>query len=314
MTIDSDSSGPMAPLGRIAICIATYRRPQLLGQLLASLADQVTTVEWRVIVVDNDPAGTGREAVERSPIRDRVEYAVEPRPGIPAVRNRCVALVRPDDDAVVFVDDDETVDPGWLQALVDTAAAWRVEVVAGPVLPLVADDAPWWIRRGHLHDRLPRTTGSMGGSPYTGNSLVTTSLLAGAGIRFDEEQFADTGGEDTDFFRRLVLEPGVPWVWCAEARAYEIVPPDRSTLRWLVRRRIRDGNVIARTRLKNHSRSRVISIGVSRFVLGVLATPVLFAFRPRLTGFAFALCFQGVGIVQVALGIGLVHEYRRVGT
>ena len=50
----------------IDVCIASYKRPQLLAKLLSCLAGQNLPdgVTMAAIVVDNDPAGSARSAVE----------------------------------------------------------------------------------------------------------------------------------------------------------------------------------------------------------------------------------------------------------
>src|SRR4051812_25495061 len=91
---------------RVAVTVATFRRNDLLEALLDSLAVAAKRYPFRVIVVDNDPAGPAAEVAGRTDLD--VTYAVEPAPGIAPARNRALDLLR-DDDAVVFVDDDEVV-------------------------------------------------------------------------------------------------------------------------------------------------------------------------------------------------------------
>ena len=73
---------------RVAICIATYRRPRMLATLLKALDRQVFQKARpplvTVVVIDNDVAESARPTVERAGIRSRwpLHYAVEPRRGI----------------------------------------------------------------------------------------------------------------------------------------------------------------------------------------------------------------------------------------
>ena len=87
-----------------------------------------------VLVIDNDAQGTGREAALAAaadagvPVRSSAEgadepeavglrYVVEERPGVAAVRNRALDETG-GRDLLVFIDDDEEPEPGWLAALV----------------------------------------------------------------------------------------------------------------------------------------------------------------------------------------------------
>jgi len=121
---------------RVAIAVITFRRPALLKALLDSLLAQEVPPEYevRIIVVDNDDEGSATDVIARAAKDGRypVEAAAEPEPGIPFAREKSVQLAW-DDDALIFVDDDEVAPPGWLAELL---RAWRstgADVVTGPV-------------------------------------------------------------------------------------------------------------------------------------------------------------------------------------
>src|SRR5881396_900355 len=82
---------------RVAICIATCRRPRMLATLLKAL-DRLTFRKVSeplvtVIVIDNDANASARGTVEQAAggARWRLCYGIEPRPGISYARNRAVA-------------------------------------------------------------------------------------------------------------------------------------------------------------------------------------------------------------------------------
>lgn len=110
-------NGPLHPV-RIAVCIPTYRRPNLLAGALDSIAGQVLVrnpeAQVRVCVVDNDPEASARGLVKskRQPIRWPLVYAVEPRRGVSQARNRLLELAG-EVDFVAFLDDDEVAQPSW---------------------------------------------------------------------------------------------------------------------------------------------------------------------------------------------------------
>jgi hypothetical protein len=49
---------------RVAVCVATYRRPDGLARLLDGLAALTGDALVRVVVNDNDPEGPARDACE----------------------------------------------------------------------------------------------------------------------------------------------------------------------------------------------------------------------------------------------------------
>jgi glycosyltransferase involved in cell wall biosynthesis len=300
----------MTAIESVAICVASYRRPESLGHLLRSLEGLTAAFSWRVIVVDNDPAGSAADVVRASSLRDRIEYAIEPNPGIPAARNRCLDLVREDDDAIAFVDDDELVDADWLSELVAAAMRFRVGVVAGPVISDFPSRTPRWMRGEGVIQAPIRPTGSAEGSPFTNNSLVTATVLRDGGVRFGEVEFRDSGGSDRDFFDRLLGAGDVPWVWCAEAVVHEPVPRERTTSRWIWRRGLRTGNVTGRMRLRYQSAATVLTAGLFRMAIGMPAAIVLWPLRPGLAGRALVGSAQGIGMAWAAMG-RRIREYQR---
>src|SRR5579884_476094 len=102
-----------------SIVIPTRARLSYLELALASIVPQASAGGAEVIVVDD--AG-GSEQARRLVTRLGARYEPHPAPlGLNAARNTGVERSR--GELVVFVDDDVTVRPGWLAALVRAAAA-----------------------------------------------------------------------------------------------------------------------------------------------------------------------------------------------
>jgi hypothetical protein len=68
----------------------------------------------------------------------------------------------------------------------------------------------------------------------TGNVLFKASILEGDSAPFNPD-CGRTGGEDADFFSRMLSERRT-FVWANDARVYEEVPPERQRRRYHVRR------------------------------------------------------------------------------
>jgi GT2 family glycosyltransferase len=254
--VDSAAVHADAEAPRIAICVATYRRARGLLALLQSLDTLVFTgaaPEVRIVVADNDEFESARAICEdaRHWLRHPLRYVVEKRRGIPQARNASVAPALGWASWIAFVDDDEVVDPHWLDALLAVQRATGADVVNGPVIPRYAMDAPRWVVDGaffstpQLADREPRLRA------YTGNAMVRASALAGLERLFDERLVL---GEDTDLFGRLVRSRH-RIVWAERARIFTDVPADRTRLRWILARAYRDGIALARIERRHGLRS-----------------------------------------------------------
>lgn len=261
----------------VDICAATFRRPARLLELLRSLERQRVDpgIAIRIVIVDNDAQGSGRAAVDAvgDSFRFPILYECEPRRGIVFARNRCLALSNA--DWLAFIDDDEVATDTWLDRLLDTAIRFSADIVVGPVLARLPPDAPRWIVRGNLFARKRYPTGKLmaeGGG--TGNALISGPLLKRAGRGFDLAHNL-TGGEDSEFFAYLQAM-GARKVFCNEAEATETIPPERATLRWLLRRSFRGGQDWARVRLPRRSvAGRIVWFLQYLAYLGVAAVGVI---------------------------------------
>jgi succinoglycan biosynthesis protein ExoM len=224
---------------RIAICIITRRRPEPLARLLRSLESMRVPgeIEPRLVIVENDEPGNAAAPVTTLPC----EHAFEPTPGIPAARNRTleIALADAATDAVVFLDDDETVDLDWLERLVAGRRRFDAGIVTGPALPRVPEGSPAWIDASRVLEPPRYPTGTRRPWAFTHNAMVDASILRSGGHRFDESM-VHTGGSDKEFFRRLA-DAGHEIVWIDDAIAREWYPAERLTHRWVFQRSYRLG-------------------------------------------------------------------------
>lgn len=231
---------------RISVCIATYRRADRLRALLKDLTQQERLPD-EVVVVDNDTFGTARPVIEALRVQGlpfELKYDIQPLKNISITRNRTVELSS--GDWVAFVDDDERAPANWLSRLYAAAQRYEADGVLGPVVPVVPETAPGWIRRGHFYDwaRMPTGTEIPRNRLRFGNVLLYGPWLRQNPMPFDPA-YGQTGGEDGDLLSRLA-EAGARLVWCDEAQVLEPVEPARLSLRWLMRRSLRGGQDFAR--------------------------------------------------------------------
>jgi succinoglycan biosynthesis protein ExoM len=286
----------------IDVCIATFKRPLALRDLLESLNSQdLSGFSMRIVVVDNDVHQSAHTVVDdfRSVSGLEIIYDVEPRQNISLARNRALSHLQ--GDYAAFVDDDETVCSSWLRSLLNALVQYKADVVFGPVISVLPVDAPFWapaqFKRAMLGSGSEMKTGA------TSNVLIKRSVLAPVGQRFDPS-FGLTGGEDTDFFYRMYLS-GRRLVWCEDARVFEPVASERLTLRWLRRRGFRGGQTFRRifvSQYPAYKKPLWFTIKCAQIVAVVLALPMV-----RLTSYSVYVALT----VRVAGALGqLSHIFQ----
>lgn len=278
----------------------------MLRRLLDKLREQQTggAFTFSVVVADNDSAESARATVEdfvrTSPFP--VVYAVEPRKNIALVRN--CALRHATGEFVACLDDDEFPVPEWLAKLLEVCEEHQVAGVLGPVRPHFDTPPPAWLIRGGFCERPEHPTGMVmtWGGARTGNVLIRRAILDGLEEPFDPA--FGTGGEDQDFFRRM-MDRGHRFLWCNEAVAYETVPPSRWTRRFMLKRALLRG----RNSLRHpKGRLKLVAKSLIAVPLYVLSLPMaIIAGHHKFMKCMVKLC-DHFGRVLTLLRINPVHE------
>lgn len=297
----------------VAVCVATYKRPDDLAGLLDSLSRAHFQHPFRVIVVDNDPQATAHDVLSEAPQRWPhlpVTALHEPLPGIAAARNCGLKELTDADEFVVFVDDDETVDASWMRELASTQNRFEADIVSGPVESRYPSNAPKWVVRGKYHQRTRRPTGLY--PRYiskTNNVMVRVAFLRLLEDPEFDNAFGLTGGSDTELFLRLRARRPVV-AWCEEAVAREDVPWERLSFAWIRRRWIRNGNVIGRiwARERRHLLALIVGVGmmVCCSILGLATLP----WRGPLHAMAVKEFFRGFGVIAAIFNSRVVEYVR----
>jgi succinoglycan biosynthesis protein ExoM len=294
---------------RTVVGVCTYRRPQLLQTCLDSLEAQGAGDLFAVVVVDNSPDAGARESVQA---RGWADYVHEPRPGIAHARNASVRRALDlGAEFLIFVDDDSVVGDGWPGALVAFADRTGADAVAGAVVSRFPPATPAWLRGSAPYNLRRHPTGTRVPEAATANLLMRTSLFAS---RPSTAWFAPalglSGGSDTDLTRRLVAE-GATILWCDESVVEEIVPPERATAMWCLRRGARTAGI--HTLLQHPSGVvpvlRVTAGGLARVVVGSALSLASVA-APRVRGRGLWTLGRGIGVLAALRG-HVLTEYRR---
>jgi glycosyltransferase involved in cell wall biosynthesis len=199
--MDSSSSTALTVRTRdssLVVAICTHSREKLLSRLLSTLRTQQWPAGSRLLVVDNDPAGSSSAAVAAAaadfPVP--VDYVVEPSPGFATVRNAAVARL-PEATTICFLDDDAVVPSDWLGCM------WRASGLHPDSLirsryAFVTDvpDGPREV------DRLTQALGPLErfGPAGTSGLLIPGEVLGRCGF---DPYYDASGGEDLDLLLRF---------------------------------------------------------------------------------------------------------------
>ena len=304
---------------KVAICIITFRRPEGLKRLLDSLNrlefKQQPAPDLQLVVVDNDSAGLAHAYCQR--IRSEMKWpmlsCVEPRRGIAAARNTSFAHAPKDMEFVAFVDDDEYVEPGWLEGLLRTQQAHDADVVAGAVVAEYEEGIPDWVKQGGFFQRHRFRTGDRLKLCATCNVLVRASVLQKLETVFDE-RFSLTGGEDTHLFLRLHVA-GCKMVFANDAIVHELVPASRANVRWLTMRAYSGGSIRSRCEQAVApswaSRCRRLATGVARMGQGLCLMVPGCVLGPAMRVRGLHWLFVGMGMIAGLVG-ARCEQYRQV--
>jgi glycosyltransferase involved in cell wall biosynthesis len=230
-----------------SLVIATYRRPDMLRDTLISLEKLIVPdgAAVEIVVIDNDPEGSARAAVEEllaRPLRFPTRYVHEQRKGLSWARNRGIEESR--GDIIAFLDDDLYVAENWLSAMLACFARTNAAVVGGrtvlhwegepeKVIRLCMDEIGDLDMGEQDHEIRGREL------PGGGNSAFRRSVFS------DGRRFAtDLGrvgkvllsGEDSEMFERIRRDRLPIW-YCAGALVHHRTGGERLTEAYMVRQR-----------------------------------------------------------------------------
>lgn len=236
-------------MAKALVAICSYDRYPLLERALeAALAQAAPDLDWGLLVVDNSP-DTARATAEqaRHAGRPRLDYRLEPRPGIANARNVALrAAEAAGAEFLVFLDDDAVPEDGWLASLTAAFDDPAIGAVGGKVELEWRTPRPVW-----LHDLALHYLSLVDWGPLR-RDLVQQEWLACANLAFRVEALAAAGGFDTllgrsgpgdtltsneesQALRRLRLD-GRRVVYQPAAVVRHLVHPDRLTRTWFRRR------------------------------------------------------------------------------
>lgn len=209
----------------VALC--THNQAARLARTLDDLARLKPPVApWELLIIDNGCRDATPELLARHawPAGWSVRVVREEKLGLSNARNRAIAEAQ--GAYVIFMDDDETADPDWLCAFERLIRTHDPDAFGGRIRVLFEDARPAW-----LTDELLGFLGELNraehvapltdpyASFYGGNFGFRKSVCEAVGgfdAMLGRKGRDNTGGEEVDFYRRL-LDGGFSVWWTPEA-------------------------------------------------------------------------------------------------
>jgi glycosyltransferase involved in cell wall biosynthesis len=244
----------------VSVVVTTFNRAASLARALACLAAQQTAGEFtlEIVVVDNASTDDTRAVVRQLAAGDapQTRYCFDPRQGLPFARNR--GLSEAQGEWIAFFDDDQLAPPEWLLTLIRFARSRKLQCVGGARTLRFESEAPQLAQYGR--QLLGESNAGERPVPYrrtllptTGNVLVHRSVFD-ALHGFDETWLE--GGEDTEFFNRLVSSNVEAW-YTPDAVVEHVIPANRTEAAYLNRIALRHGVTIGRRDVEERGRRQL---------------------------------------------------------
>ncbi len=237
----------------IALC--THNHADRLVRTLADLARLKLPLQpWELLVVDNGCRDGTPDLLARHawPQGWQVRVVREEKLGLSNARNRALADAR--GEYVIFMDDDETPGPDWLCAYERLIEAQHPDAFGGRQVVLFEDARPPWLRDevlgflGELNradEIVPLTDPA---TPFYGGNFglrrAVCERVGGFDAMLGRKGSDNTGGEEVDFYRRLLAAGFKVW-WTPEAVIHHRIQAEKLSRRYFLDLHYRMGRMEA---------------------------------------------------------------------
>lgn len=301
---------------KIAVCIPTYRRPEMLKQLIFSIFENKTDPslipELDIIIVDNDIKRSAESSVdeinENTASAKKLLYFNYPVKGLSHVRNQLIKqafLLHP--DFIVFIDDDQYVTTTWLNELLKAIINNEADAAIGPVIAKLDENVSKYVKYFFKRKKYPDNSQMY--KLATGNLIMRRKSLENLNVWFDN-RFNSIGSEDS-YFGIQIMKKGAKVIWSAKAIAYETIPEKRATLRWLIKRYFNGALTYTYIQKLEKKHLRLLKKSIVSVVYFLIGIPALLALP-----FPFRWKYWGILKISESFGgfAGLFnvhfHEYE----
>lgn len=238
---------------KISICICTRKRQEGLRKVLDSL--EIMQIPGQTIIkfviIENDIENFSEDIVNSTAAKSKftISYHLEKSQGLAYARNRSVKEAG-ECDFCCFIDDDQMVASDWFMELFKCQEEFDADGVYGCTVPYFNKDVPSYIRMNHERDK--HDYGTILQSAATGGLLLRKKYLDMIEGPFDI-RFNYIGGEDSHLTNMITNAGGIIR-YTPNAIAYEAIPENRTTIKYIIRRiyRISNSRLIRKSLLTNN--------------------------------------------------------------
>lgn len=252
----------MTPSYTVALC--THNHVDRLERTLLDLARiNPPDAGWELLIIDNGSRDATPELLDRHtwPASWEVRVAREEKLGLSNARNRAITEAR--GEYLIFMDDDETADPDWLRAFERLIATHSPDAFGGRICVLFEEDyrPPWLtdellgflgeLNRTETISQLLQPNASFYGGNF-GFRRIVTDTIGGFDSMLGRKGADNTGGEEVDFYRRLLTAGFNIW-WTPEAIIHHRIQAVKLNRHYFRDLHYRQGQMEARRRPETDS-------------------------------------------------------------
>lgn len=262
----------------VTVAFCTYRRADRLEKLVGALRAQNCPLPFEILAVNNNSPDNTLDVLERlraepgAPLRVVTEAA----PGIVPARNRALAEAR-ERDILVFIDDDELPQPGFLEAACAAITEEGAHCVGGRIeVDFSPNQRPPWLDdevAGFL-GRLDHGASALwvvdSATPlWSGNTAYAMAFFrAHPDLRFDpryNREGAEVGGGEDAMMLRALLALGARIRYRPDMAVWHAVDPWKLKRSYFLKLHYRAGLRHGQFRLPDFPRT---VFGVPPFLVG----------------------------------------------
>lgn len=221
----------------ISVIVCTRDRPDLLAQLLETLARQTPKpCRFEVLIVDNGNSDETSAVAERaSRTFPELRYQREYRTGLSYARNSGWETAR--GEYVAFIDDDCQVPSHWVSVAQRTIKRHRPVIFGGPYYPLYDGGKRRWFKNSYGSREPDIETGKP--PDFSGGNIVFRGDLMEKFGGFDPDLGMSGNrlawGEETDLQRRIwEAMPNAQYSYEEDLYVFHLVRREKMTFRWLM--------------------------------------------------------------------------------
>lgn len=231
---------------RLSLVICTYNRPDLVEQVLATIAEQDAPRDsYEVLVIDNaSPKDIASVVASYDGRIPGLRCIREERVGLSHARNRGYREAR--GEYVGYVDDDCKLPPEWVSTALRTIHEVHPVMYGGPARAFYMTPKPRWFRDRYGSANFGTAAGPLKDRTLSGMNMVIRKDALDAVGGFDPELgmsgMTMAYGEETALQKRLRNHYGPDCGYYDPALyVFHLVRPEKMRVLWIMRRRFLGG-------------------------------------------------------------------------